>query len=123
MTLLPPLDFPLEQALSGRTRARASIASFVARLIASSPSVDAVGSRWGFRTLRCVLVRSRRWASAVTSYDERDKALAAVRVGHLFADLASAAHHRGPVGDLDDVVHGVRDHDDRPALVAQPADE
>ena len=57
--------------------------------------------------------------SVVTSDDQRDDPLAVVRVRDFLANLATATHHRGPVGDLDDVVHGVRDDDDGPALVAQ----
>ncbi len=44
--------------------------------------------------------------------DQRDDPLLAVGTGYLLADLAPAAHDDGSIGDLGDVVEGVRDDDD-----------
>jgi len=55
--------------------------------------------------------------------DERDDLLLGVGCGDLLTDLAAASHDGGPVGDFHDVVHGVRDDDDRAAVVAEAEDQ
>src|SRR5215216_1223946 len=55
--------------------------------------------------------------------DERNDLLLGVRCGDLLTDLAAPSHDGRPIGDLHDVVHGVRDDDDRAALVAEAEDQ
>src|SRR6185503_5189885 len=116
--LAVPLSPPLLQAVSemGRTRVAARTASLVARLICRRLLCRR-------RTSWTYSVDARRVVSVVTSDDQGDDPLAVVRVRDFLAHLPAATHDRGPVGDLDDVVHGMRDDDDGPALVAEALDE
>ena len=55
--------------------------------------------------------------------DQGDDPLLAVGTWNLFADLAPAAHDDGSVGDLGDVIEGVRDDDHGVTFVTQAKNE
>jgi hypothetical protein len=61
--------------------------------------------------------------SAITSDDQRYDPLAVARMRDFLTDFAAATHDNGPVGDLNDVIHGVRDDDDRSTFVTEPFNE
>src|SRR5687768_11832773 len=125
-TLMDPDDEPLSppsasseqpDAAMARTSVRAGVSRVRMRFIAVSPFGIDGGNR---EEPRGRSQSPRRWGSLTSGADdERDDLLLGFRGGNLFTDLATPPHDGGPVGDLDHVVHGVGDDDDRAALVAK----
>ena len=58
-----------------------------------------------------------------TSHDQRDDLLVGSTSGDELSDSAPAPQHDGAVGDLHDVIHGMRDDDHSHVLGAQPQDQ
>ena len=113
------LALAVEAAEARRLRRRARVSDTPlsrgaqVRLRASSTGVAVVGLRRGLGGK--TLWYSRPIISSTTSSS-------VLRAGLVGRDVAAVAEHRAVVGEFGDLVHAVRDVEQRDALVAQPLD-